>query len=150
MPVASTILTNLETQLRTVLTTGGYLSNVHLVTRDVAHFSRHMTPEGKVKVEIVHGGEERVLQRCPNNNILKVAAYLLRAVIKGPFGTTPPLDKANDWIGDLHKLIFAPISLGANVRYCDLIGIDEVAVDEHQAMVTARIEITYFFDHTAP
>lgn len=151
MSTRGTILTNLRTQLLTILTTGGYSSNVHECLHDADHSDE--VPTEKVSLVILDGEPDEVVSWFESSKALSEMNVTVRARVTASavdetgINTSTAVDSI---IGDMRKIIDSPISLGANARYAEIGPIPTPYKSKERGEVLFPIKIVYSWTRTAP
>lgn len=151
MSTRGTILTNLRTQLLTILTTGGYASNVREVLHD--EDSHDEVPTEGVSLVIIDGEPDSLIGYFESSKALHEMNVTVKARIIASGLDETGINAStgvDNIIGDMRKLIDAPISLGSNVRYTQIGDIPAPYKSKERGEVVFPIKIVYHWTRTAP
>jgi hypothetical protein len=148
MSTRGTILDNLATQLATILTANGFVTNVEEVLRDVEHSEQHSSSDPYLTIE--DGGPDLVQQYGASSMVRTEMSIGVRAQVKGATADAPPTDELDNIIDDVRKLIHTPVSLGASVCYAALDGIRTIVTSKTSALLVFDLSICYGYSKANP
>lgn len=145
MSVRDTILDNLRTQLRTILTTAGYHTDVKAVTLGANSFDA--IAEDCPYAAVVQGNE--VIEVEDDTNIRFRMKVGLTLFVKGQT-TIGMSDDINNFADDVKTLIYSPIDLGTHCLDCQLKDMEiSISLSENMAAAGMILEIVYWAAKTA-
>lgn len=148
MSTRGTILDTLKTELAKITVANGYATTVRDVFRDRPNSED--IPYNDPWITIVDAGPDLDLQPCLNGKIRASATVQLIATVTGAARGTPPTSETNAIMADIRKCIRKPISLGSNVRYCELGDVPEIYIEERIGVVRIPLTIVYWYDGAVP
>lgn len=148
MSTRGTILDTLATQLATILTANGYVTNVEDVLRSVEHTEQHSSSDPYLTID--DSGPDIVRQHGGSSTVRSEMAITVRAQVRGASADAPPTTALDNIIDDVRKLIHAPVSLGASVCYAELAGIPAIVTGKISAVLTFDLNICYGYSKANP
>jgi len=154
MSTRGTILDAMATQLLTITTANGYSNNIANVYR-VVHHPDEANATG-VDITILDDAGDAPLQYASAGIVRTSMDISLLVDVWGgqrtePTDGTHPVSTITDAvIGDIRKLVFAPVSLGANVLFVEMGASEGVAIGERRTRFTIPLAIHYKYDSAAP
>lgn len=148
MSTRGTILDTLATQLETILPVNGYTSTTDTVDRDMRHGDDLPTEE--TVFTIIDSGPDEIRQHCSGGIVRSAMQIEVRALVPAPDQDAPPTEEVDDVIGDVRKLIYSPIPLGANVQYVALQALPEITIHPGKGIILFALVISYWWDSASP
>ncbi len=154
MSTRGTILNTLATKLLTITTANSYSQDIKNVFREVHHSSESigvgmditiLDNAGDAPLQYASGG---IIRTSMNIDLLVDVWGAQRA--EPTDGTHPTSTAVDNAIGDIRKLVYAPIALGSDALFVEMGQAESIAVGERRTRFTVPLEINYKFDSATP
>lgn len=147
--VRETIFDNLDTQLQTITTGNGYITDQYGdVLRDRVHPSK--LPTRNVVWQIGESTPDVVVRYAAGNVVVLRMEVMIHAYVPGTeLASEVPMDRLNEAIADIRELI-AKIALGVNVSCAALSDLVDTSITSRYATFAQTLVVIYFYDADTP